>query len=505
MVTRSRKRTVQWNIFFGYLTMFLSLVSGIFLVPLYLRYIPLDLYGAWLATGNILVWITTIDPGLSTLLLQRVGNAYGKNDVYNLRDFIMGGVLLSVLIAGFIMAIGLFSVRYVPGWLALPSDMDIPLLQKAFFIVVIGSSASIFSYSFRAICQGLQGSVGIGLIDVTVRVFGIILIVILLLNGFGLYALALGSLFTGIGAVLGLSGYLLWRLMSEKIGFTFSLRKIPELAKLMSFTFMGRATGMIANNMDLFIVSRFLGPEIVPLLHLTRRVPKMATAFFDKPTSAFSPVISHLSGAGEIDKARIALLRYFRILFWLLGLVIGGCVALNDDFVRLWVGSHLFAGQTINLIICGNLVLIVASSCFAILCVAMGNIKGSSLASMAEGLLFIPLIIFGTKYFGLLGAVLAPFIAKLATTAWYFPHSFSKLLKLSRKVRRDIIREIFAIAAIGVPLTLCFFFIHPTGWLQFITLAITFCLFYGFGLYLISTQLRSEIKGILQRLAINKA
>lgn len=496
----SRKKTTKWILFFQYVSIALTMVSSLLLVPLYLKFIPLGLYGAWLATGNILVWLTAIDPGLSTILQQRVGVVYGKKDFEAIRELLVGGLCITAIIVFFIIALGFLSVDYLPVWLNLPSNVDGSTIIRAFSLAVIGTSLMIFSYSIIAINRGILSSVGVGSIGVIVSVLAILFTIILLYNGFGLIAIPLGLLFRGVGFTLGNSGYLVWRLTSEKIGFSFSFRKIPALVKLMSYTFLGRAGGVVANNVDLFIVSRFLGPEIVPVLHLTRRAPEMSRMFVERPPVAFMPAVSHLVGAGEMDKARAVLIRLMRMMLWLTGLFVAGFIALNDDFVRLWVGSHLFAGQTINLIICGTFLFMVISNGLANLCFSLGNIKGNSLASLAQSLLFIPLVILGAKYFGLLGIVLAPFISTLAISAWYFPRSFSKLLKLSPQDRKDIIQEILKILVIIIPFTWIFASFNPTGWFQFIVLVGVFFFSYGLGLYFLSAQLRAEIIGLFQRL-----
>lgn len=481
----------------------LTIVSALLLIPLYLKFIPFGLYGAWLATGNILVWLTVIDPGLSTVLQQRVGIAYGKKDFQAIQELLVGGLCITAIIVFFIIALGFLFADYLPVLLNLPSTLDGTLIIRAFFLAVIGTSLMIFSYSIIAINQGLLSGLGVGIIVVIVSILAILFTIVLLYNGFGLIAIPLGLLFRGVGFTLGNSGYLLWRVVSGKIGFSLSFRKIPALLKLMSYTFLGRAVGVVANNVDLFIVSRFLGPEIVPVLHLTRRAPEMSRRFIERPAVAFMPAVSHLIGSGEIDKARGALLRLMRMMPWLLGLLIGGFIALNDDFVRLWIGTHLFAGQTINLIICGTLFFAAISSSLANLCLALGNIKGNSLASLAQSLLFIPLVIFGAKYLGLLGIVLAPLVSMLAVSSWYYPRSFSQLLKLLPQDRKEMIREILRILVIIVPLSLSFSRLHPGGWFQFIAMVTAFCFFYGFGLYFLSKQLQSEIKALFQRLRIS--
>jgi hypothetical protein len=75
----SRKKSTFWNLVFSYSTILYGICSGLLLVPLYLEHIPIDLYGAWLASGNVLTWLTVIDPGISTVVTQRVGKSFGAN------------------------------------------------------------------------------------------------------------------------------------------------------------------------------------------------------------------------------------------------------------------------------------------------------------------------------------------------------------------------------------------------------------------------------------------
>lgn len=478
------------------------MVSGVLLVPLYLRFIPLDLYGAWIASGNILVWLSFLDPGLTGVLQQRVGSAYGKQDYQAIRELLGVGLFLTGIISISIIAIGFVFAHYLPWLLDLPSTVDASVIVQAFSLTVIGTSLMLFSFSISAINQGLQSSLGFGLISNVVVALSFVLIIILLYKGFGLLAIAIGLIFRGVCHTLGQGVYLLWRLTDEKIGFSFSFSSIAALMKLLSYTLLGRVSGIIANNVDLLIVARFLGPETVAVLSLTRKVPRLSREFVNQPSVAFMPAVSHVTGSGEIDKARDALTRLVRMMLWMLCLLAGGLIALNDDFVRLWVGPHLFAGKTINLILCGTFLFTVAAASLRNICFALGNIKGSSVASLAQSLLFIPLVIYGTKYFGLLGTVLAPLIAVLAVSAWYYPRSFFKLLALSSRKRKQIMVECVSTLLVVVPLTLGFFWLHPKGWLQFIGSVAVFCFLYAGLLSLVSKDFRAEIRRIIQRIQL---
>ncbi len=443
MKQRSRRRITQWNLFFNYASIALAIVSGIVMVPLYLRFIPLDLYGAWLATGNILAWITVIDPGISTVLQQQVSTAYGKRDIGELNALLTGGVLISGGVSLLILLAGFVSSRFIVVWLNLNTPADMASVEQAFVIAVLGTALMIFSYGLTAFNQGLLSSIGIGIAFVITMVLSLVITAVLLYKGMGLLALPIGLVVRGLGLTVSSAGYLLWRYkVEELLCYRFSMRGITKLAKLTAYTFFSRTAGVIASNMDAFVISRFLGVEAAPVFVLTRKAPDICRAFLERPAIAFMPAISHMVGTGEKVRAKIILVRLLSMVLWLLGLVVSGFVLYNESFISLWVGPHLFAGNTVNLIITFSLIVMVLVNVLSSLCFSFGNIKGNSVADTIQGLLSIPLMVVGANYWGMVGVALAPLLAMLAVSVWYYPYKFSSLLRLESKDAKFLAKEI---------------------------------------------------------------
>lgn len=485
--------------FFHYVSIGLALVSGIVLVPLYLHYIPLGLYGAWLATGNILAWLTVIDPGLSTVLQQRAGVAYGKGDMAELSALLTGSVLLSGAVALLVLIVGVISSRFLVRWLNLSTTPNIGVVEQAFILAAMGSALMIFSFGLTAFNQGLQSSLGIGLVFAATMIVSLVLTVVLLNQGVGLLALPIGLIVRGVGLTLGNAGYLLWRSVAEKMRYRFSIRGIGTLARLSSYTFLGRGAGVIATNLDAFVLTRYLGPEVAPVFALTRKAPDMSRMFLERPTVAFMPAVSHLVGTGELERARVVLLRLVRIILWLMGLIAGGFFVFNSDFVALWVGPDLFAGPAVNIVIVLALVTSVLANGLSNLCFSLGNIKGNSLASMAQGLLSVSLIIVGVRYWGMIGVALAPLLAMLATTAWYYPRAFSRLLSLDRSDIIVITREALMVLAAAIIVIAIFVWVTLATWVTFILTVAALVIVYVSVLGVLSQSFRAELFGILKQ------
>lgn len=476
----------------------LSMVSGVVLVPLYLRFIPLDLYGAWLATGNILAWLTVIDPGVSNVLQQRAAVAYGKGDVAELSALLTGGVLLSGAVSLLVLVTGLVSSRFLVGWLNLSTLPDIGMVEQAFRLATVGSALMIFAYGLTAFNQGLQSSLGIGLVFVITMIVSLALTVVLLYQGSGLLALPIGLVVRGAGLTIGMAGYLLWRSVGEKMRYRFSIQGVGTLARLSSYMFLGRGARMIATNLDAFVLTRYLGSEVAPVFVLTRKAPDMSRMFVELSAVAFMPAVSSMVGAGEMARARAILLRLLRMILWLVGLIASGFFVFNSDFVALWVGPKLFAGGVVNVVIVLVMVVTVVINALSNLCFSLGNIRGNSIASLVQGLLAVPLMILGAKYWGMLGVAVGPLLAMLAVSVWYYPLAFSRLLKLERADLLGMAREAAAVMVATMVAIGALFWVTATTWVAFAFAVAAFGLVYLVVLSGLSRVFRAEVIGALR-------
>src|ERR1700753_3677297 len=102
------KKVLRWNFVFQYGYVITNILNSIILLPFYLKKIDAATLGVWLATGNILAWMTLIDPGVGEVLQQKIAELLGKGHKEEISKT-MGsgliaacGILLLSVMAGFI-------------------------------------------------------------------------------------------------------------------------------------------------------------------------------------------------------------------------------------------------------------------------------------------------------------------------------------------------------------------------------------------------------------------
>lgn len=494
---RTRKKTTKWNVFFHFIFISLMFFSGVVLVPLYLKYIPIRTYGFWLALGNILTWLSAIDPGIGGLLQQKVSKAYGELNNRLIVSYINAGVILSFFLCLIVGLIGISIFPVLEKIIEIPSGSVGREIKLSFLLSLIGNVFMLFSYTVISINQGLQSSIGNGLIYVAATIISILISVFLLNHNFGLYAIAITPLITGAGLISGNFFYLLNRFKKEKISYFFDTSELRNLLRLLSFTFLGKFGTTVSSNIDMFFLARFMGPESVALLNISKKGPELGRVIVERPVIAILPSISHLSGTDESDKKKVILIKLLNLMIWNLGLVVSGFIALNHSFVKLWVGDKMFVGSLISLIICLNVLVSAFVSNLSNLCYSLGVIKSNSIVSFYQSLLTLMFAFCGIYFFGMIGLVIAPLISNVLLSLSYYPKTLFKILKYNPSEILAFKFEVIKTLIVLTVVSYIFSFFLVETWIEFVSVALFLILSYLLCLFLISKTFRIEVNYII--------
>ncbi|PXA03681.1 hypothetical protein DDZ13_10320 [Coraliomargarita sinensis] len=490
----SRRKTTLWHLVFSYANIVHTVVAGLLMVPLYLRYIPVELYGAWLASGNILSWLMMVDPSISTVVLQRVGKSYGANDFEAVGCYAFGGIVLSGAIAMLLLLVGWLVSSYVPGWVNLSDPAQQVELSHNFLIAALASTISLFAYAVGVVNLGLQGSFAHGMVFLLANLFSLASTVLLLFFGAGLAAITLGLLVRASIFFIGGLGYMLLRASRESIRFRLRWTTLKELLGLMSFTSLGKIGSVLSRNMDAFLLARFIGPEVVPIFVLTRRGFNVAELLLTRTGNAIGPSLSHLAGEGDTTKMRAILRRLLLINFWLLGLAFAGFLAFNDDFVGLWVGPEFFAGFSVSTVLCCLMVTLILFTLLQTLCVALGDIKRNAVVQFVQAMVTFTCLLLGIYYMGILGAALAPLVGFLSVSAWYYPKTIRRLAHLNKHDWSILLCNFLFSLSLGIAIGILGHLIPPVqSWALFVTAATITATLYGFCMFVFRAEAREEL------------
>lgn len=500
---RSRSKTAALNVVFQMLSIVIGSIAALITVPVNVHYIPVDMYGAWIASGNILAWATVIDPGLSVVIQQQAAAAYGAGNLKLLGRIIGGGIAMNTLVATALVFVASGLVFFLPYILGIPeTSLSYTDLQMACWVACLGLFFNVAAYAVTAVGLGMQSSLAVGTIFIISLSGSFILQIFLVMHGWGAMGIAAASVFRGVVVLLGDGLYLIYRFTREKIAVRWDPSITKRLLGLVSFTFASKTVGTIASNLDSLLIVRLISPEAAVAMRSTRSTVDICASVIGRPAAGIAPVVSHLAGAGELESKRHQLVRLIKYSIWICILAVTGLVLLNKTFVTLWVGGTLYAGNQTTLVLCLSLFAVALASLLSNLTNAIGEIRRTSIVTASQAIVSIICLYLGGKFFGLPGIAAATGVGSVVTVVYS-----AKLLWKHRVLTTDTVRDLTAetlrsMMAFAVTAVVSVIFVHaPDSWigLGFAATAVIGVFFAV--LYVISPGLRSEVSKIssLQR------
>jgi O-antigen/teichoic acid export membrane protein len=447
----SRRRAAQINLMLGYGRYTVGIFNQLILVPLYLRFIGIEAYGSWLASGNVVTLLSVLDIGFNLIVTQRLATAFGAGD--DKRFVREVGSSLGLALAAFVLlsAVVFILSPWIPGWINAPAGQT-AALHRAIVLAGIGAGAEVIALSMWSVLQAWQLAFLCEFNMLMASVLGLTATVIALFRGIGVIAFGVGMLVSGGSAAVLLMSVVALQWQRRKLQLPMiSLRGSSELFRYSSPVIVSRITLSLVNNGQSLIVSACINPTAAAILSLTSRVFTGCRTLLEPIIGSAFAGIAHLVGESESHSGRVrdVLQELFTIIAVAAALMLGMAAALNVSFGRLWVGPERFGGVTLTIVICMATLAVSINNTQGVILTALGNIRGPAWTSLLEVGIRVPLTIVLLLSLGIIGAPLAAIGSSLAVGSWY----------LFRLLRRELsLRTVEAIQIVccGLPaLTIC--------------------------------------------------
>lgn len=387
----------------GHVNLAVMTAAGLWITPFLLRHLGQRELGLWLIAGQVLGYVTLTDFGIVALLSRDVAYAVGRSGGYeNAAELaeIVGQTLRISL-----WQLPIVAISAVAAWFLMPTDWA--TLQRP-FILLLAALVCLFPLRiFHAVLQGIQDLAFAAKVQLYTWGAGTIITITLVWCGLGLYALSIGwaiSQFLSVGIAW-------WRLRQR------FPNALPRLRSSMSRRVLGhrliqgfwvsvtQVAQVLLQGTDVVIVGRLLGPAaVVPYIC----TGKLASVLANQPhllLETMRPALSEMKMSEASHRLPQVTAALSLAVLLLSGLVACLVLAVNEGFVRWWVGIEQYGGLTMT----GAFVLSViarhwnSTVVHALFC--FGYERWISITTLLDGLVTIAAAITLTWYFGPVGAV----------------------------------------------------------------------------------------------------
>jgi O-antigen/teichoic acid export membrane protein len=405
---RTERRRAAWTILtWGNLTLVVTVAQGLILVPLYLRFLGVRLYGAWLGSAGVVGWLGLVDVGVASLMIQRMSAALGRDDRREAGQYYTTGLLVQVGVAVVMAAAALGMAAHVPGWMGVALE-DTRTFELCFLGAAIAGAITVINNAVSGLAFALQSPALPTIAGALASLLGFAVTGAILFSGYGLWAIAWGMLARS-GALLAANAAFAGVLLGRRIPLRLAPSRavVRDFARLAPPMLAGSAASAVGGRTEPALIAMMLSPELAAVYSLTRRAADVAGMILSRIGAAAFPGFAHLVASRDRSRAP-AVLAEVRAGFGAAAtLMLGTFVALDRSFVSLWVGSRQFGGLPLVVLVAGAVFISSRNGIMSYLFGATGEIARSSLVIGLEAVVRIALMAALLSALGLLGLPLA--------------------------------------------------------------------------------------------------
>jgi O-antigen/teichoic acid export membrane protein len=407
----SRTRRAAISALFGYLQFGLALVSGIALVPFVLSRVPTDLYGVWLAVGEVLAYSSMLDLGVVGVVPWLVAESDGRGDRDAIRGFLAGGVAFASAAALAYAALAIALLAVVPSVARLTAG-QVAGVAGPVLVLVAGVALSMPLRTFYAALTGLQDATFLGVLSLVQLTLAIVLTVALLFAGKGVYALAAATVVPQLAGNLACLARLArtapdllrgWRLPRRPV------MRVMMAQGLGSWT-AGLGWRMVAAS-DSIVILAVMGPAAAVVYAMTFKLGAIAMQMSWQLPDAGLVGLAQLKGEGRTERVREVTLSLLRLVLIASGGVACAVLAFNPAFVTLWVGPARFGGLALNAALAALVVAHSLGHGLFTTSATLGARVQAGWAALAQGAVNLGAALLLGRLFGLAGVALAAVVS----------------------------------------------------------------------------------------------
>ena len=445
------RKILKWNFIFQYGYVITNIINSVILLPLYLKRIDSSTLGLWLATGNILAWMTLADPGVGDVLQQKIAHLRGQRENNEIGLTIGSGlsasacILLISVVAGFIF-------YFLIGTIINKDVSKYDGLQAALLISIIATGMSLVSFSLSGINQGMQNSAPVAISSLTGNVLFLISNVLLLFLGFGVISIAFANLCRALYINIFNFAALKHVLSKEKLKIIFDGSHFKKFIKIFSFTSVSRIIGGFAASMDMIVLARFVAPSAITLFEINKRPIQMTQSLLGRHSVALMPVISHAKGRGDTAGIKNLIDTQFKYYVYA-AIFVAFCFIFNyHSLITAWTGPNKYAGNQVVFLLIANFFFGLIGYFMANMGYALGDIKMNSLINIVKGVVCGVLFYLVTKPYGIVGLLVVMLTASICIDFIFFTYRLHKLGFLNLAFMRrslSLWAIIIPVAAVG--------------------------------------------------------
>lgn len=351
MTSSSLNRKATRNSLYSMAVNLWYLLSRFLLTPLILHYLSLAEYGLWSLCFVVMGFLALSSMGLEATYIKYVAQFHAEKRPEAINQLLSTGLLVTSIFA---------LVTLVVLWQGLPvlvSLLNIPadLIDVASFVFMGTGFIFMLDISLNCFARALDGYQYLAL-TAKIRFWSslveLLMIVPLLMSGFGIYGLMI-AFFLRYLLVILINIIYAYKLIPD-LHLSLRLVNKPSLRILLSYGSKMQLLSVInilISTFDRLIITSSLGLAANGLYEIGRKIPSKGARIPTEISGAIMPALSHLQGSRDMAGARVLFLNGSRYMTMLSAPLFCFFAAVAPQAIFIWLGTGYEGAATIMRII----------------------------------------------------------------------------------------------------------------------------------------------------------
>ena len=254
----SKARTLTKGSILRITEFFAVAIVTLMMTPFVLRSLGDSMYGLWIFIGSFLGYYGLMDLGLSSAVQRFLSRAIGTSDTQESNKIINTALVIYAVIGFMVFVLSVVIATVFPA--VIKNITDVVVFRKAVIILGVSMALGFPFHVFSGIlAANLRYDLGV-IVEIAKLIVRTILIILFLINGFGIIALALITLITDVGGHI--ARYIIVRRLYKKILFSWKLFEASRIKSLFGYSvyaFVAKIADQLKFNIDSLVIISFIG------------------------------------------------------------------------------------------------------------------------------------------------------------------------------------------------------------------------------------------------------
>jgi O-antigen/teichoic acid export membrane protein len=391
---------------FRVLNTLVGVAIGILMMPFLINTLGQELYGLWIVIGSIVGTYYLLDLGFNQAVTRYVSKYIHQNNPEAANRIINTALVIYSVLGIVVLVISIIAAHYGAEKLMDNTD-NLDVVKMILIITGLSLAIEFPAKAFPGILSAYMRYDFIALVKLGKSVLDAVLIYMFLSNGYGLVAMALIMMITGLVST------------AIYVKFTTSLFKELEFKKsaidaatlkdvfhFSKWVFLLDINTMLRNKMDIWFIAFYQFSGILTAYYVAVRLVEYAITFLTQATGFSGPIFTEYYAKGAQQELKSSISFFIKVSLLLATTFYVGFLLLGYSFIKLWMGESF---QVEDTFIC---LLILAVGRFSVYCAApfqsllltLNKHNVGSVISLMETVIIGFLLTILVPKFGIIGA-----------------------------------------------------------------------------------------------------